>query len=237
MSKGQCWTQFCTGGCEEWTWGTCSRSRIFLPWIWRRYVPPKRRFTQDLHGATSQKTAFFIVTSVKTPNLVFRTLVTNRIGKRISELFINIRFVLSSFLQQTSVIGTLLHPHVVRRPYLQFWYVLSFLFSEPQGWDATDVFLPWDWVTASHDLPLQSSFSLLSCHFTTASLTDFTNRHPEWGVAGCRGGKPTESSSEGAPFASSEIYRGFPRSRQANTVVISRLGHDHFLAKHSLNRF
>jgi hypothetical protein len=24
------------------------------------YVPPKPRFTQDLHGATSQKTAFFI---------------------------------------------------------------------------------------------------------------------------------------------------------------------------------
>jgi hypothetical protein len=25
------------------------------------YVPPKRRFTQYLHGATSQKTAFFII--------------------------------------------------------------------------------------------------------------------------------------------------------------------------------
>jgi hypothetical protein len=35
----------------------------------RRYVPPKRRFTQDLHVATSQKTTFFIVTSVKTSNL------------------------------------------------------------------------------------------------------------------------------------------------------------------------
>jgi hypothetical protein len=35
------------------------RSRICLLWGWRRYVPPKRRFTQDLHGATSQKTAFF----------------------------------------------------------------------------------------------------------------------------------------------------------------------------------
>jgi hypothetical protein len=35
-------------------------SRIFLPWRWRRYVPPKRRFiSQDLHGATSQKTTFF----------------------------------------------------------------------------------------------------------------------------------------------------------------------------------
>jgi hypothetical protein len=39
------------------------RSRIFLPWRWRRYVPPKRRLTQELHGATSQKTAFFIIKS------------------------------------------------------------------------------------------------------------------------------------------------------------------------------
>jgi hypothetical protein len=33
------------------------------------YGPPKRRFIlQDIHGATSQKTAFFIVTAVKTSN-------------------------------------------------------------------------------------------------------------------------------------------------------------------------
>jgi hypothetical protein len=44
------------------------RSRIFLPWRWRRYVPPKRRLTQDLHSATSKKTAFFIVTAVKASN-------------------------------------------------------------------------------------------------------------------------------------------------------------------------
>jgi hypothetical protein len=31
------------------------RSRIFLPWRWRRYFPPKRQFTQDLHGATSRR--------------------------------------------------------------------------------------------------------------------------------------------------------------------------------------
>jgi hypothetical protein len=36
-------------------------SRIFLPWIWRRQVPPKRRFTQDLHGAISQKTVIFFI--------------------------------------------------------------------------------------------------------------------------------------------------------------------------------
>jgi hypothetical protein len=46
------------------------RSRIFISWRWRRLVPPKRRFTQHLHGATSQKTAFLIVTAVKTSNLI-----------------------------------------------------------------------------------------------------------------------------------------------------------------------
>jgi hypothetical protein len=45
------------------------RPRFSLPGSWRRYVPPKRRFTQDLHGATSQKTAFFIVTAVEISNL------------------------------------------------------------------------------------------------------------------------------------------------------------------------
>jgi hypothetical protein len=52
-----------------------SRLRIFLffflPWRWRRYVPLKRRLTPYLHGATSQKTAFFVVTAVKTSNLTF----------------------------------------------------------------------------------------------------------------------------------------------------------------------
>jgi hypothetical protein len=32
-------------------------------------IPPKRQFLQELHGATSQKTPFFIVTAVKTSNL------------------------------------------------------------------------------------------------------------------------------------------------------------------------
>jgi hypothetical protein len=56
-------------------------SRIFLPWRWRRYVTPNRRFTQDVHGATSHKMAFFIVTAVKTSNpttlpLLFRSAYT-----------------------------------------------------------------------------------------------------------------------------------------------------------------
>jgi hypothetical protein len=47
------------------------RSRIFQPWRWRRYVPPKRLFTQDLHRATYQKTAFLIITAVKLSNLTY----------------------------------------------------------------------------------------------------------------------------------------------------------------------
>jgi hypothetical protein len=42
--------------CRRLRCGVCShlltlvaRSRTFLPWKWRRYVLPKRRFTQDLH--------------------------------------------------------------------------------------------------------------------------------------------------------------------------------------------
>jgi hypothetical protein len=51
---------------------------------WRRYVPPKRRLTQDLHSATSQKTSFFIVTDLKASNLTqiyFRFSTTTKIWK------------------------------------------------------------------------------------------------------------------------------------------------------------
>jgi hypothetical protein len=47
------------------------RSRIFLLWRWRLYLPPKRWFTQDLHSATCHKTIFFMVTAVKTSNLTY----------------------------------------------------------------------------------------------------------------------------------------------------------------------
>jgi hypothetical protein len=39
------------------------------PWWRKHYVPPKRRFLQEPHGVTSQRTAFFIVTAVNTSNL------------------------------------------------------------------------------------------------------------------------------------------------------------------------
>jgi hypothetical protein len=34
---------------------TLPHSWIYLPWRWRRYVPPKRQFTQDVHGATPRR--------------------------------------------------------------------------------------------------------------------------------------------------------------------------------------
>jgi hypothetical protein len=43
-------------------------------------VPPKRRFTQDLHGATSQKTTFFLVTAVKTSDLTKLILIYVYVG-------------------------------------------------------------------------------------------------------------------------------------------------------------
>jgi hypothetical protein len=43
---------------------TCSRwflaRGFFYPRRYRRYLPPKRRLTEDLHSATSQKTTFFL---------------------------------------------------------------------------------------------------------------------------------------------------------------------------------
>jgi hypothetical protein len=45
---------------------TCSRWLIACGFL---YPKDERRFTQDLHGATSQKTAFFIVAAVKTSDL------------------------------------------------------------------------------------------------------------------------------------------------------------------------
>jgi hypothetical protein len=58
------------------------RSRIFLPWRWRRYVPPKRRFTQYLHGTTSQKTELFIVYSLAFPSCSRYTALHGRLSCR-----------------------------------------------------------------------------------------------------------------------------------------------------------
>jgi hypothetical protein len=47
------WTEFRRG------YGHVARQTTTWLWIWRQYVPLKRWFTEELHGTTSQKTAFF----------------------------------------------------------------------------------------------------------------------------------------------------------------------------------
>jgi hypothetical protein len=44
-------------------------SPIFVTLMKEALSSPKRRFLQEPHGVTSQKTPFFIVTTVKTSNL------------------------------------------------------------------------------------------------------------------------------------------------------------------------
>jgi hypothetical protein len=61
-----------TSESEEPAWAGGYKLQIFPSWRWRRYVPPKRGFTKDLHGITSQKMAFLIVIAVKTLNLTQR---------------------------------------------------------------------------------------------------------------------------------------------------------------------
>jgi hypothetical protein len=48
---------------------TLAAVHLLSPWWRRQYVPPKRRFLQEPHGVTSQKTPFFIITAVKTSHL------------------------------------------------------------------------------------------------------------------------------------------------------------------------
>jgi hypothetical protein len=42
--------------------------RLLSPWWWRRYIPTKRRFLQEPHGVTSQRTAFFFASVLTTPS-------------------------------------------------------------------------------------------------------------------------------------------------------------------------
>jgi hypothetical protein len=50
---------WCSGGSQQPPAHVAPLSRIFLPWRWRQFVPPKRRFTQDLHGPISRNRTFF----------------------------------------------------------------------------------------------------------------------------------------------------------------------------------
>jgi hypothetical protein len=67
---GSCKTRRFGGTCRPYLQGRKIRERSVGSRItdWRRHIPPKRRFLRNPHGAPSQKTAFFIVTAVKTSN-------------------------------------------------------------------------------------------------------------------------------------------------------------------------
>jgi hypothetical protein len=61
--------EFLRSACRLLVMANVVHNRVLSPWWWRRYVPPTRRFLQEPHCVTSQKTPFFIVTAVKTSNL------------------------------------------------------------------------------------------------------------------------------------------------------------------------
>jgi hypothetical protein len=75
------------------------RSRIFLLRRWRRYVPQKRRFTQDLNGAISQNKALFIC-PLRSPTLIRTT------SHSISFLYLFLSFI--SYIFHYYLIYTLL---------------------------------------------------------------------------------------------------------------------------------
>jgi hypothetical protein len=73
---------------------TCKNRRFggrIVLW-WRRYVLPKCRFLHDPHGVISQKTAFFIVTAMKTSNLTkyfmfyFLLLLFNSVKRKVTNI-------------------------------------------------------------------------------------------------------------------------------------------------------
>jgi hypothetical protein len=56
----------------------------------RSYIPPKRRFLQEPHGMTSQRTPFFIVTAVKTSNLTYFMWLCGSVASLICQLYLRI---------------------------------------------------------------------------------------------------------------------------------------------------
>jgi hypothetical protein len=69
--------------CQNWRFGGTSRFNLLggrnprareSVSRWRRHVSPERRFSEEPHGATSQKTAFFIAAVVETSNLTYHWL-------------------------------------------------------------------------------------------------------------------------------------------------------------------
>jgi hypothetical protein len=69
-------------------------------------VPPKRRFTQDLRGVTSQKSALFIVTTVKTSNLTKLSLIVKLSADNAKKYLQGLSLQYSAFFLFTSPVVT-----------------------------------------------------------------------------------------------------------------------------------
>jgi hypothetical protein len=69
MKNAVFWDVALSRHCVNRHFGGTYRLHLLILWRWKQCVPPKRQFAQDLHGARSQKTTFFIVTAVGTSNL------------------------------------------------------------------------------------------------------------------------------------------------------------------------
>jgi hypothetical protein len=75
--------------------------QFLSPWWWRCQVPPKRRFLQEPHDITSQKMAFFIVTTVKTSNLtcfIFQNSIFMQSSHRMLDLWLTFSSYPFSFI-------------------------------------------------------------------------------------------------------------------------------------------
>jgi hypothetical protein len=71
INNGVFWDVTPCGSCKKRRFGVTASvvHRFLSPWWRKSYVPRKRRFLQEPHGVTSQKTPFFIVTAMKTSSL------------------------------------------------------------------------------------------------------------------------------------------------------------------------
>jgi hypothetical protein len=114
--------------------------RFLSAWWRRRQVPPKRRFLQEPHGVTTQKTAFFIVTAVNTSNLTCYPCLVNISQRWVCRVSIQVPLTLeptyqlilfaavlhfasfhtSNFSSHLSSLPSLFYPHFVTFPSCHF---------------------------------------------------------------------------------------------------------------------
>jgi hypothetical protein len=127
--------------CEELL--TLIPSPQFLPWWWRRYVPPKCRYLQEPHGVTSQNTPFLIATEFVSKRVVPCNLFTKRsvVSLGVKKDYSSFHYVDNSRMQSssrrvahcrdvtpcnvTASLGTVALPNKHVRPLGTYCYILK----------------------------------------------------------------------------------------------------------------